>query len=155
MGQQDSFIDLRILLVTPDHRRYDLLQVAIEGFQFDRLDQVTNTQSALDQLFFNTYDLVILSGGLPSGNVCDLVDNLTNGDLASSCDPAIFCHCEMETVSELSRRNSSILFAPQLDSLSQIHDNLRGAFHLAAMKRTECPNQYSRITRKTAELACH
>ena len=79
MGLQNQFVDLRILLVKPDATEYDLLQMTLEGFKFDQFKQVTDAQSAMDQLYFNNFDLIILANNLSTAALDQLLGNITAG----------------------------------------------------------------------------
>ncbi|MCF6292099.1 MAG: hypothetical protein L3J04_01760 [Robiginitomaculum sp.] len=79
MGLQNQFVDLRILLVKPDATEYDLLQMTLEGFKFDQFEQASDAQSALDQLYFNNFDLIILANNLSTETLDQLLGNITAG----------------------------------------------------------------------------
>ena len=81
MRKQNRFVDLRVLLVHPDQGAYDLLQMTLEQFRFDRFTHVQNTESARDQLCFNSFDLIILSELLPAESISDLLKNIEPEEL--------------------------------------------------------------------------
>ncbi len=123
-------------MVRPESNGPDLLQVAMESFEFDRITQVINTESALDQLCFNSFDLIILADGLASAAISDLVQSIHCNELASTPDLTILCLSDPDGLTTLNNKSSDIQFCPSQAGLSVLGDDLRQTFRRALERKS-------------------
>jgi len=93
MESQSEFIDLRILIVKPD-TGYNMLQIVLEQFEFNRITTVPNYESTLDQLCFNSFDLMIICDNLPTETISSFAQNIKCGALNNELDMAILSLAE-------------------------------------------------------------
>jgi len=140
MGLQNKFVDLRILLVKPDAAEYDLLQMTLEGFQFDQFEQVSDAQSALDQLYFNNFDLMILANNLSTETLDQLLGNITAGIHDSYEKLSIIYLGKQNKVIERHKINKLQFIVPNGD-LQTFKDDLKATFN-----KTIKDNQMIKVT---------
>lgn len=147
MGQQSRFVDLRILLVQPDKETYDLLQVTLESFQFDRITQVSDTESARDQLCFNGYDLVVLSGDLPKRAITELINSVATGDCGKSTDMDIVCLCKATDLTGAKTKYKNLQFLPTMASSTSLEGDLQKIFWHVSKNKASNAYTSSRVGR--------
>jgi len=140
MGLQNQFVDLRILLVKPDATEYDLLQMTLEGFKFDQFKQVTDAQSAMDQLYFNNFDLIILANNLSTAALDQLLGNITAGVNDSYEKLSIIYLGKRNKVIGRHKINKLQFIVPNGDS-QKFKDDLKAAFN-----KTIKANQMIKVT---------
>ncbi|MBL4617347.1 MAG: hypothetical protein JKY46_06595 [Robiginitomaculum sp.] len=127
MGLQNQFVDLRILLVKPDATEYGLLQMTFEGFQFDQFEQVADVQSALDQLYFNNFDLMVLTSDLPTETINQLLGSIATGATGDLEKLSIIYLGKQNNAIKNHKTNNLQFIIPNGDS-QKFSDRLKTAF---------------------------
>jgi PleD family two-component response regulator len=140
MGLQNKFVDLRILLVKPDVTEYDLLQMTLDGFQFDQSEQVSDAQSALDQLYFNNFDLILLADDLPVEMVNQLLTSIATGD-TGDCEKLNIIYSGQQNKLMENHKIKNLQFMAVNGDSQKFSDDLKMAFD-----KIITANQVSKIT---------
>ncbi len=137
MKEHSLFVDLRVLLVHPDQGSFDLLQMALEGFRFDRITHVQDIESAKDQLCFNSFDLLILSEGISAASTLSLLRHIDCGDLGSTeALDILYLHPKEACMQELPKR-LKVHYLQQTSSSGKLHDGLKNIFAANEKKRVK------------------
>lgn len=127
MGLQNQFVDLRVLLVKADQTEYDVFQMILDGFVFGQFERVANTQSALDQLYFNNFDLILLAGDLPTAAVNQLLGSIATGDTGDGERLKLIYFGSQDTAIEETNTHNLQFLTMNGDS-KKFSDNLKRAF---------------------------
>lgn len=150
MGNEENYVDLRVLMITPVQVIEDLLHVALENFHFARFCEAHDLESASDQLMFNGFDLVIVSG-LSNGRLREFVETVRSGVLGNSANLPMQVFC---TSSDCEASENVHVSPADLD-LHQITQVLKSAFQQAHRFQNRMHLAHSRLLRQSQHRSHH
>lgn len=150
MGNEENYVDLRVLVVSPLQEVEDLLQVVLEDFRFARYCEAHDLESASDQLMFNTFDLVVVHG-LTNGRLKELTDTIRSGVLGNSTKMPIQVFCDAPDC----QPDEHVLVSPTDLDMHQISKVLENAFRLARRFHNRVRLSPSRLLRQPGQPTPH
>jgi len=79
MASKNQFPDVRVLLVERQAQNTSLYRFALEDMGFGKIMFATNTEEAMDQMYFNGPSLIILGDELFPTSLLDFMDDIRSG----------------------------------------------------------------------------
>ncbi len=89
-----QYSDTRVLLVEHQAQTASLYRFALDEMGFGQLICVTNTEEALDQMYFNAPGLIILGEALQPMSAEDFIGQIRSGQTGAPSDAAIVAIAE-------------------------------------------------------------